>query len=266
MSLMIFLMGVCMGSFVNMLVFRTMFEKQIPRTNNQETNRKRSFCDFCGKQLNWWNNVPVLSFLFQKGKSQCCHKKLDVSYPIVEIITGLLFLLNFQFSIFNFQSIFNFEFLILNLITVLVIYSAVYDAKTMYLPDWSTYTLIFLAIIYQIIGRPVGPPMLYLLNIVYAAIGASGFLLLLYLITKGKGMGLGDVYLALFMGLLLGWPKIILAFYIAFIVGAIWGIILLILKRKKIKSEVPFGPFLLFGTMVVWYFGDKIMYYVLSIM
>ena len=245
----------CFGSFVNMLIFRTMFEKQI--------TRNRSFCDYCGKQLNWWNNIPVLSFLFQKGKSTCCHKKLDFSYPIVEIITGVLFLLNFQFSIFNFQSIFNFEFLILNLITILVIYSAVYDAKTMYLPDWSTWTLIALAIIYNIIGRPLGSPLQYISN-VYAAIGASGFLYLLYKITKGKGMGLGDVYLAVFMGLFLGWPKIIVAFYIAFIVGAIFGITLLILKKKKIKSEVPFGPFLLLGTIISWYWGNAIWYSLFS--
>ena len=213
MSLLVFLVGICFGSFVNMLVWRTSVGK---------TKSKFSICDFCGKKLNWWNNIPILSFLFQEGKSQCCQKKLDVSYPIVELITGILFFLNFKLLFTNYYLL-----IISCCIIVLVVYSAVYDAKTMYLPDWSTYTLIFLSLFFV---RNVGN--------IYSTIGASGFLLLLYLITKGKGMGLGDVYLALFMGLLLGLPNIILAFYIAFIVGAIWGIILLILKRKKITSLI----------------------------
>ena len=246
MAFVIFILGICFGSFINMLVYRTGLLHPPKRIRNDTF----SYCDFCGKQLNWWNNIPIFSWVFQKGKSQCCRKKLDFSYPLVELITGILFLLNYCLFT-NYYLLFT----VYLAITVLVVYSAVYDAKTMYLPDWSTYTLIFLSLFF-----------VHSIGNIYSAIGASGFLLLLYLITKGKGMGLGDVYLALFMGLLLGWPKIILAFYIAFIVGAIWGIILLILKRKKIKSEVPFGPFLLLGTMVVWYFGVKIMYYVLSVM
>lgn len=231
MAFMMFILGLCFGSFINMLVYRT--------AERCDIHKKRSFCDHCGKQLNWWNNIPIFSFLFQKGKSQCCGKKLDYSYPIVELVTGLLFVMvgRPQGSPLH---------LIVGLaVVVLVVYSAVYDAKTMYLPDWSTWALIALAII----------NIRYISN-VYAAIGASGFLFLLYKITKGKGMGLGDVYLAVFMGLFLGWPKIMVAFYVAFIVGAIFGIILLILKKKKFKSEVPFGPFLLLGTMISWYFGN----------
>jgi prepilin signal peptidase PulO-like enzyme (type II secretory pathway) len=263
-EILILVIGLCFGSFINMLVFRTMCEKQITRNKFQETNNKRSCCDHCGKKLNWWNNVPVLSFLFQRGKSQCCGKKLDVSYPIVEIIMGILFLLNFYFLISNFYSIFNFYFLISNVIVALMVYSAVYDAKTMYLPDWSTWALIFLAIIYQIMGRPVGPPMLYLLNIVYSAMGASLFLYLLSLIKiRGvEGMGKGDVLLAIFMGLLLGYPNIIVAFYVAFIIGAVFGIVYLwIFKGKNKSTMIPFGPFLLLGTLVAWWWGEGLWYY-----
>jgi leader peptidase (prepilin peptidase) / N-methyltransferase len=226
MSFFVFVVGLCFGSFVNMLVWRTSIGK---------TKSKFSICDFCGKKLNWWNNIPVFSWIMQKGKSQCCAKKLDWSYPLVELLMGILFLINYL--IFN--------NIIFYLILVLVVYSAVYDAKTMYLPDWSTWSLIFLSLFFvNSIGN------------IYSAIGASGFLLLLYLITKGKGMGLGDVYLAVFMGLLLGWPKIMVAFYIAFIVGALYGIIIMIGRKKKFKSEIPFGPFLLLGTIVSWYFGN----------
>jgi prepilin signal peptidase PulO-like enzyme (type II secretory pathway) len=255
MELLVFIIGLCFGSFINMLIFRTSCEKKITRNNNQETNRKRSFCDYCGKRLNWWNNVPVLSFLLQKGKSQCCGKKLDISYPIVEIIMGILFLLNFKLPFTNYYLLVTSYCII-----ILVVYSAVYDAKTMYLPDWSTWALIFLAIIYQIIG----PPMLYLLNIVYSAMGASLFLYLLSLVKiRGQsGMGMGDVLLAIFMGLLLGYPNIIVAFYVAFIIGAVFGIVYLwVFKGKNKSTMIPFGPFLLLGTLVAWWWGEGLWYY-----
>jgi len=201
MSLLVFIVGICFGSFVNMLVFRTSCEKPCVIARSKTTKQShwdrhaslamtlggRSFCDYCGRQLNWWNNIPIFSWIFQKGKSQCCQKKIDVSYPIVELVTGILFLFNYYFLISNFYSIFNFYFLISNVIVVLVVYSAVYDAKTMYLPDWSTYTLIFLSLFF-----------VHGIGNIYSAMGAAGFLLLLYLITRGKGMGLGDVYLEQF--------------------------------------------------------------------
>jgi leader peptidase (prepilin peptidase)/N-methyltransferase len=89
-----------------------------------------------------------------------------------------------------------------------------------------------------------------------SAVGAAGFLGLLYLITKGKGMGFGDVKLAAFMGLFLGYPKIIGAFYIAFIVGAVIGLILMIFKKANRKTQIPFGPFLILGTTIAWWWGD----------
>jgi len=89
-------------------------------------------------------------------------------------------------------------------------------------------------------------------------LGASGFLLILNLITKGNGMGMGDVKLALFMGLFLGYPKIIIAFYVAFIVGAIFGLILMFFKKATKKSQVPFGPFMILGILVAWWWGEKV--------
>jgi len=189
-----------------------------------------SVCDFCGKQLNWFDNIPVISWLVLKGKSRCCGKKLPISYPLVELLVGILFL--FNHNIFGY------------FIIVFLVFSAFFDLKWMILPDFSTVILILLSLFF-----------VKDISFVYAAIGAAGFLYLLYLITKGKGMGFGDVKLAVFMGLFLGWPKIIVAFYVAFIVGAIVGLISIILKKKKLKSEIPFGPFLIFGTLVAWWWG-----------
>ena len=127
---------------------------------------------------------------------------------------------------------------------VLLVFSLVFDLKYMILPDFSTYILIVIAAIF--------------FHNWLSGLGAGLFLLALHVGTKGRGLGMGDVKLALFMGLLLGWPKIILAFYIAFIVGAIIGVILMLLKKANRKTMVPFGPFLIGGTLVSWWFGDLI--------
>jgi prepilin signal peptidase PulO-like enzyme (type II secretory pathway) len=122
----------------------------------------------------------------------------------------------------------------------------------MILPDFSTAILIAIAFLGVVFDEKNIIP--YLVT----AIGASGFLGLLYIVTKGKGMGLGDVKLAVFMGLFLGWPKTLGAFYLAFIAGAIVGLILLGFKKVRMKSEIPFGPFLIMATLFTWYYGEEI--------
>lgn len=253
----IFILGLCVGSFVNMLIYRTAVRYRLLRRKTPR-NDKWSFCDYCGTQLKWYENIPVISWVVQGGKSRCCGKKLPVSYPLLELGTGTLFLI--QFSIFpaklDFAQLNNFQFsinFILGLVIItLLVFSAGFDLKYMILPDFSTAILIamvFLGIVFD--EKNIIP---YLLS----AIGASGFLGLLHLITKGKGMGLGDVKLAVFMGLFLGWPKIVVAFYVAFIGGAIVGVILMALKKVKRNSEIPFGPFLILGNLIAWYYGKEI--------
>ena len=105
-----------------------------------------------------------------------------------------------------------------------------------------------------LVGRAQDSPVLSL----FSALGAFGFLLLLHLITKGKGMGMGDVKYALFMGLWLGFPKIIVAFYVAFVVGALFGIGSMLRGKMSRKSVMPFGPFLILGTIVAWWWGNLV--------
>ncbi|MDD2483185.1 MAG: prepilin peptidase [Candidatus Shapirobacteria bacterium] len=253
-GIIVFILGLCFGSFINMLVYRT--AERYKLINNEKliiSDKGRSFCDYCGKQLKWYENIPVFSWLFLKGKTKCCHKKLPVSYPVVELTTGLLFLIfNSKFEIFNQIQIFNFQFLIGLLIIVLLVFSTAFDWKYMILPDFSTIILVSGALVLWFSGH-FGEWNYFLSGLI-----SAGFLLVLNLITKGKGMGMGDVKLAVFMGLLLGFPNIILAFYVAFIVGAIYGIGLMIFKKANKKKQVPFGPFLILGTLTAWWFGEKI--------
>lgn len=209
---------------------------------------QRSFCDFCGKQLKWFDNIPVLSWLFYKGKSRCCGKKLPVLYPIVEISTALLFLLNYQLLITNYQ------LLIVNfLISGLLVFEAAFDFQYMMLPDATAYALIIFGAIRWIL---IGMPLSYL---IYAVISALFIFILHKIKIRGQeAMGDGDIFLAFFMGLFLGSPKIIVAFYVAFIVGALIGVLLIKLKKVKRMSPIPFGPFLIFGTVVAYFWGESL--------
>lgn len=131
-------------------------------------------------------------------------------------------------------------------------FSAVFDLKYMILPDFSTLILIIIASLGVIFDEKNLIP--YLLS----AMGASGLLLGLHVITKGKGMGFGDVKLAIFMGLFLGWPKVVVAFYVAFIVGAGVSVLLMVFRGVKLKSAIPFGPFLILGTVLARWWGEPI--------
>ena len=218
----------------------------------------RSVCDSCGKQLYWYENIPVISWLLQKGKSKCCQKKLSVLYPIVEIMTGILFVI---YSFLGRQQESPLQFGLGLLIIVFLMFSAVFDLKYMILPDFSTVILIITTVIILFVNSS---DLVSLQYNMFSAVGAFGFLGLLYLITKGKGMGLGDVKLAVFMGLFLGGLKTVLAFYVAFVVGALVSLVLMFFKKANKKTLVPFGPFLIFGTITSWFFGNEIIKFLVS--
>ena len=255
---MIFVLGLCLGSFVNMLVYRTAVKYKLknPPSPRLRKGENRSFCDYCGKQLHWYENIPVISWVIQKGKSKCCHKKLSKLYPIVELITGGLMILVFnKFNLLSGSfslSIEIMQLVWLVMVVVLLVFLTVFDLKYLILPDFAVIILIVISFLGVVFDEPNIIP--YLIS----AIVGSGFLLILYLITKKRGIGFGDVKLAVFMGLFLGWPKIILAMYVAFIVGAIVGIIGIFLKKMNKKSQIAFGPFLILGTVVAWIWGNQI--------
>ena len=216
-----------------MLGYRTAERYGITNFKLRITNKDRSFCDFCGRQLKWYENMPIVSWVVQKGKTRCCHKKLPIEYPLVELGFGIIFaIIGPRIEL---------------IIATLLVFSAIFDLKYMILPDFSTYILIVIAAMFY--------------QNWLSGLGGCLFLLVLYLITKGNGMGFGDVKLAIFMGLFLGFPKIVIAFYVAFILGAIVGLILIGLKIVNRKQPIPFGPFLIIGTVTSFIWGSDLMYY-----
>jgi leader peptidase (prepilin peptidase)/N-methyltransferase len=267
-SFFIFIFGLIIGSFLNVVICRL--------KTKEEIFLSRSRCPHCQKNLKWFDLIPILSFLSTFGKCRYCGKKISWQYPLVEIITGGLFILifNFQFSIFNEITIFNFQTLNFSLLLFIVcslIIIFVYDLKHYIIPDKIVFPAIIAAFFYKLfemfgnwnlrfiwdLGFGIWDFQI-LLYAIFSAIVASSFFFAIILISKGEWMGFGDVKLAFLMGLILGWPDILFALFLAFVLGAAIGLILIGLKIKSIKSQIPFGPFLAAATIIMTLWGEII--------
>lgn len=239
MEIILFALGLSVGSFLNVLILR------LPR--NESAICGRSHCDSCGHKLSWYDLFPLFSFLLLKRKCRYCGKKISWQYPLVELTTGLLFL---------FAG--NYNGMLMTLLPNLMIVSGlvaifVTDLKYRIIADSVLIFLITVAFIFQLITKSP-----YIFSNMVIGLVTGLFFLMLVLITKGRGMGLGDVKYSFFMGFFLGFPKIIVAFYLSFLTGAIVSLILIMAGRKKMKSTIAFGPFLVVATFVSYFYGDKL--------
>ena len=249
MIIFIFVLGLVIGSFVNCLVYRLNKEKNFWKGFLSG----RSYCPKCRHQLAWFENIPLFSFVFQKGKCRHCHSPISGQYFLSELISGLIFL-----GIYWFYFIPNFDFSFSFYITAFLyfyfafILIAVFLSDLFYwtIPDQITFPAILIFLIWNIVqGQWLS---------VLAGLAGLIFFLSLVFITKSKGMGLGDVKLVAIMGLFLGFPKLIVALYLAFLTGAVLGVILILTKRKKMGSRIPFGPFLALASLIALLWGEKI--------
>ena len=238
----IFIFGLIVGSFLNCLIYRL-------ETGQKMT--KRSFCPHCKHKLSWQDLIPLLSFLLLKGKCRYCKKRISLQYPLVEASTGILF--SAIFWHFNFNLSLDFAFWIFVSCVLVLIF--VYDIKHYIIPDKVIYPAIAFTFLYKLFSNFH----FLIYNSLLSALFAFLFFLTIILVSRGKWMGFGDAKMAFFMGLLLGFPKILISLFFAFFIGGIIGIILLLSKKKKLKSEVPFGPFLTVGTFIAMFFGENLL-------
>jgi len=233
----IFAGGVCVGSFLNCLVYR------LNKRGGKGLLWGRSFCPHCQHQLSWYDNIPLLSFIILQGRCRYCHQPISFHYPLVELATGILTLI--VFACYNHGLIFNTLSLLLIFYALVAIFLSDFFYQT--IPD----EIVLPAMVLAIIGH-------FQVQFLLSGIIAAAFFLFLVLITKGKGMGMGDVKLAAFMGFFLGYPKIVVALYLAFLTGALLSVILILLKKKRFGEEIAFGPFLVAATIISLFFGEKI--------
>ena len=270
--LLIFLFGLTLGSFLNCLIYR--FEIGAPHQLlfKSEGGLARSYCPHCKHILSWKDLIPVFSFMILKGKCRYCKKPISWQYPLVELTTAILFL-----AIFNYLSKarvgdeggafsdLHFSFFIF-IIACFLIIIFFYDLKHYIIPDKIIYPAIGTTFIYNILNSYFVIHNSYsIVNSLEAAFIVSAFFLAIILFSRGKWMGLGDVKLAFFMGLFLGFPNILFALFLAFSIGAIIGVGLIISGKKTLKSEVPFGPFLVTGTFLAMFWGERIINWYLTL-
>ena len=250
------LVGLMIGSAINAIVWRIYV--------GRKWSQGRSMCPECKHELAAKDLVPVLSWVMLRGRCRYCKAKIHWQYPLVELVTtGLFYLSAVALGANSVMSgvLLGLWLLILTLLIIM----AVYDARWMILPDKIMYPTIVVAaglLVVRmvqahswVVGR--GP-------VLAALIAGGGFFAMVYF-SKGRAMGGGDIKLAFLMGLLLGLKGTALAMLIAFNVAAVVGITLIIVRKRGRRDQIPFGPFLVLGTVVAYLYGNDIINWYLQI-
>lgn len=241
--LFIAILGLLVGSFVGAFSYR--FPRGI------KVSKGRSKCDSCGKQIEWFDNIPLYSFFHLRGKCRNCGKRVSPRYPLIEAGTGVLFLLGaLRLEHLNIPWFGNLGILALPLvlfITALLVTIFVIDWEHQIIPDSLTFVGLGV-ILFAFLLSNNNEFYAYLLS----GLSAAAFLLLIHLATLGRGMGLGDVKFALF-GVFLGPANTIVWILFTFIFGGVVGLLLIATKKAGMKDKVAFGPFLIIAFFVVLY-------------
>ncbi len=282
--LFLFIFGLAVGSFINVIALRY---RPTFKLLNFGTLKLwiggRSKCPICRKQLVWYELIPIFSFIFQKGKCRHCGHKLSLQYPTIEILSGLIF-------VFIPLSLAKLPLLVVGcwlLIFILFLLLSIIDFRQSIIPNQINLSLAVLGIIilviklfsYSVIGLPIqsflghyallfdfnflnnlitNNSIILIINHFFAAVMAMLMFGALIIFSRGRAMGWGDFKLVGALGLIFGWPDILMVLVLAFVIGALFSIILLIQKKKKIKEAVPFGPFLAIGASLTFFFGYQI--------
>jgi len=266
-----FILGLFLGSFLNCIAYR--LEK------GEKFIFSRSRCPKCGKILNWYELIPILSFIIQKGRCRSCKEKISLRYPITELISGFFtFYLAKIIPVTNIQSFIYFLYFLIFISILFVL--ALYDLDTFYINESVLYFGIIVWVIFQIIfSKFIKPPnidfsggMNYLffvndnfLSKIYLAFLATIFVLAIFTFTLGKGMGLGDAKIAFLLGLYLKSGDLIFIFLISCFLGSLYGLFLLF-KKRKFFQEIPFVPFIFLATLITIFSGNLIYNKFLSFM
>ena len=228
-DLYLFIFGLVFGSFIAALTYRFFL--------GISNFKGRSFCDDCKKQIEWYDNIPLLSFLFLGGKCRYCHKKISPRYFLIEIVTGIGFL------VIGLQVMPLILFCLMEIIFII-------DFEHQIIPD----VFIFIGIIIAIYNLQFT-----IYNSLLSGFICASFLLLIHIFTKGRGMGLGDVKFAVLGGMIVGLTFSWVWLFLAFLTGAVIGIILILVRVAGLKSKIAFGPFLVAAIPITLLWGPKIL-------
>ena len=241
--IMLFLVGLCVGSFLNVLIYRLPKEEDFVRTP--------SHCMSCGHNLKWYELVPLASWLAQGGKCRACGVRLSAQYPIVEALNGIMWLLT--------GILFRGDWVTVGLYCLLfsmLLVLTVIDWRTFTIPNGINLVIFLLGVARVLTDR--GNWLLYLIGMV----SVGGVFLLLHILTGGNGLGMGDVKLVAGAGLLLGWPQMLLAVLIGSVSGAL---IHSVRMKKGAGKKLAFGPYLAAGIWISALVGQPLITAYLSL-
>lgn len=262
----LFIVGLSIGSFLNVVIYRlpimlerewTAMSKEFLKLDYTPPQRRfnlilpHSTCPQCQTKLKWWHNIPLISYLILKGQCASCKQKISIRYPIIELVTGLLTVLAFiQFGA-------TFQFLAACLFIWILIALTMIDIDTQLLPDNLTQPLLWLGLLANSYNLFVP-----LTEALYSAVGAYvflwGFVQLFNLITKKEGMGHGDFKLFAVFGAWFGWQALPMILILSSLAGAIIGIIILKCQDEGKDTPIAFGPYLCAAAFVYLMWGSQL--------
>ena len=248
-SVYLFIFGACIGSFLNVCIYRLPEEKSIISPP--------SHCPVCKNRLKWFHNIPLISYIFLRGKCAYCGARISIRYFVVEFLSGIFLVINHSIFGFSFDFFFYSTFILLILIVIFA------DLKYMIIPDEVSIGGIIIGFIMSffsnsitwkqsLIGILAGGGILYLVIILY------------YLATKKEGMGGGDVKLLAMIGAFLGFKAVLFSIFIGSLLGTIIGVPVMLINKKDKNFAIPFGPFLSIAAILYLYMGDKLIHYYLN--
>jgi leader peptidase (prepilin peptidase) / N-methyltransferase len=268
----LFFFGAAVGSFLGVVVDRM--------KSREPVWKGRSHCDHCRHNLRPLDLIPIFSFFFLGRKCRYCHKGLTWFYPTIEIVTGLTYI---AVGIVLWQSgtlLLSLSYQLLALYYLILMSALLVIFFTDFRYGIIPFSVVGFALVLTLLWDllfpflQMSPAVIHLFNLqtnvfvlLGSALGAGGFFLLIFALTKGRGMGFGDVVYAFLMGFLLGFPGVVLGLYLSFVLGAVIALLLVALKKKQFKGgTIPFGPFLVLGTIIGLLWGNVLIAYFLQLL
>jgi leader peptidase (prepilin peptidase)/N-methyltransferase len=247
----VFTFGLCVGSFLNVCIYRIPASKSIVHP--------RSMCPQCGHPIRAYDNIPLLSYLWLKAKCRDCGAPVSLRYPVVEFLGGLFAVASFLKFGLSTGALIVYAF-----ITVLLVITFI-DIDHQIIPDVITLP-----------GIPLGfaasfamPSTTWTDSLIGIAVGGGSLLLVAWgyqLLTRKEGMGGGDIKLLAMIGAVVGWKGVLFTIFVASAVGTLSGLAVMIRRRKNMKLAIPFGPFLAIGAIAYLFFGPELVFWYLRLL
>ncbi|HUC88646.1 MAG TPA: prepilin peptidase [Candidatus Paceibacterota bacterium] len=250
----IFFLGTIIGSFLNVVIYRFNTGKTIVYG--------RSICMTCNRNLRWYELIPIFSFLIQSGRCRRCASNISNQYPLVEFGTGLIFaLIAFHFLPFASFSMSSYLALVILFVFIfsLLMVISVYDVRHKVIPDDLVYIYAFVSFLSIFINHAsVGPLFVTpsLMSIVSGPLFALPFALI-WMLSRGRAMGLGDAKLMLGIGWMLGPLAALASVILSFWIGSVASLTMMLFSHKKMNmmTQIPFAPFLIIGALITLLFN-----------